>query len=56
MLLGCANGEKLGKISQLYPEIQSMAYNAEVGDKINFEPDIEFLMYCNEIYGREVAQ
>jgi ABC-type uncharacterized transport system substrate-binding protein len=56
VVIRCANGEKLGEISQLYPEIQSMAYNAEVGDKINFEPDIEFLMYCNEIYGREVAQ
>lgn len=51
-----ADGEKLGNISQLYPEIQSMAYNAEIGEKINFEPDIEFLMYCNEIYGEGVQQ
>ena len=56
VVVRCANGEKLGEISQMYPEIQSMAYNVKVGDRINFEPDIEFLMYCNEIYGKEVSQ
>lgn len=47
-------GEKPGNINQVYLEMQSIAYNVSVAEKIDFRPDMEFLIYCNEVYEKKV--
>lgn len=49
-------GIKPGDILQRHSEIQSIAYNVDVARQIEFQPDMEFLIYCNEVYRERVKR
>lgn len=50
------SGKLPGDLPQSHIEMQSIAYNVDIARQIDFKPDMEFLTYCNEIYGEKVRK
>jgi ABC-type uncharacterized transport system substrate-binding protein len=41
-------GTRPNELMQIYDEKQAISYNVNIGKAIDFTPDIEFLLYCDE--------
>ena len=41
-------GTRPSELMQIYDEKQAISYNVNIGKAIDFTPDIEFLLYCDE--------